>query len=224
VGYNAIAGGASVCITAGAFQTASGGISNNITSSGYGNTIGGGGGQNITGTAQYSFIGGGNNNSVSGSHSSAIGLTNTVSNGCSHIHGTGLTSSAGSTFYTNALSKTSGTFRISHPDPSKTATKYLQHSLVESPTRGDNIYRYEICAVGCAAILELPSYYKFLNENDQVWVTPKNHFGVGYGIVDETQSCVTFTTNADGEYNVLIIGTRKDIDAMNGFTGLEQFK
>jgi hypothetical protein len=114
------------------------------------------------------------------------------------------------------MSKTSGTFRINHPDPTKTATKYLQHSLVESPTRGDNIYRYVVCAVGCAASLQLPSYYKFLNENDQVWVTPKSHFGAGYGVVDATQSCVTFTTNADGEYNVLIIGTRKDIDAMNG--------
>ena len=72
--------------------------------------------------------------------------------------------------------------------------------------------------------LQLSHYYKFLNENDQVWVSPKNHFGSAYGIVDSCQSCVGITSNCDGEYNVLVIGTRKDIDAKNGFLGVEIWK
>jgi hypothetical protein len=106
----------------------------------------------------------------------------------------------------------------------KNATKYLNHSFVESPTRGDNIYRYKVTTCNFQASLALPDYYKFLNENDQVWVSPICHFGSGYGIVDSCQTCVSFTSNCDGDYNVLIIGTRKDEDAMLGWRGIETWK
>jgi hypothetical protein len=172
------------------------------------------------------FVGAGQTNTVSSKYSGILaGCGNTISTGdCSFIVGWGLTSSAGGTTYTRALSKTSGTFRISHPDPAKTATKYLQHSFVESPTRGDNIYRYKITTCNCQASLALPDYYKFLNENDQVWVNPVCHFGSAYGIIDSCQTCVTFTSNCDGDYNVLVIGTRKDEDAKDGFLGVETWK
>lgn len=176
-------------------------------------------------TGAFSFVGGGGANIVTGGKASILGgVSNTVSNYFSNIVGSFLTSSADCTTYTNALSKTSGTFRISHPDPSKTSTKYLQHSFVESPTRGDNIYRFKVETIGCNASLALPDYYKFLNGNDQVWISPKNHFGSAYGVIDSTQSCVSITSNCDGEYNVLVIGTRKDIDAKNGFLGVEVWK
>jgi hypothetical protein len=221
--YNFIGGGISNSIS-GQY------LSRNVIVGGLNNRMCGSGGAEDFG---LNFIGGGGNNIIcvnglaSTNYSGILGgdgnLINS-SNNNTFIIGSNLTSSASCTTYTNALSKASGTFRINHPDPSKTATKYLQHSFVESPTRGDNIYRYVVCAVGCAASLKLPSYYKFLNENDQVWVTPKSHLGYGFGVVNEEQTNVDITTNADGEYNVLIIGTRKDIDAMNGFTGVEQFK
>ena len=140
------------------------------------------------------------------------------------IIGSQLTSGAACTTYTNALSKASGTFRISHPDPSKTNTKYLQHSFVESPTRGDNLYRCTFTTSNYSSSIELPSYYKFLNENTQIFISAVEHFGNAYGKVNAECSCIDFRSNCDGEYNVLIVGTRKDIDAKNGWTGVEVWK
>ena len=183
------------------------------------------GGFDVVASGNYSFVGGGQSVTASGYLSSILGgISNTVSHLKSIIIGSNLTSAAACTSYHNAISKTSGTFQISHPDPAKTATKYLQHSFVESPTRGDNIYRYKITTYNCQASLALPDYYKFLNENDQVWVSPVCHFGSAYGVVDPSQSCVTFTSNCDGDYNVLVIGTRKDKDAKDGFLGVEVWK
>ena len=86
------------------------------------------------------------------------------------------------------------------------------------------MYRYEICTEDCAASLELPNYFPFLNENTQVWVNPKNHLGSAYGIVNDNQSCINFTSNCDGMYDVLIIGTRCDRDAMHRWNGVERYK
>jgi hypothetical protein len=40
--------------------------------------------------------------------------------------------------------KTTNNFKINHPDPSKCETTQLWHTTVESPTRGDTLYRYDI--------------------------------------------------------------------------------
>ena len=125
---------------------------------------------------------------------------------------------------TNCITKVSGSFVMRHPDPAKYDTMDLYHNFVESPNEGDNFYRYQITAQNCSAVLQLPDYFKYLNKFPQVKVAPKNHFGNGYGVVDETLSCVTFTTNQDGEYNVLIIGTRKDEKAVGGWSGVERLK
>lgn len=216
-----------------------GGISNTITGvfDDYGwrssSVIVGGGGYggptqptgNCICTTMYSIIGGGGTNYICGCFSGILGgKNNQITHNCSFIVGQGLSSSANNQTKVNVLSKASGTFEISHPDPTKNATKYLNHSFVESPTRGDNIYRYKITTCNCQASLPLPDYYKFLNENDQVWVSPVCHFGSGYGIVDSCQTCVSFTSNCDGDYNVLIIGTRKDADAILGWRGIETWK
>ena len=142
----------------------------------------------------------------------------------SHIIGTNITASASNTTFVQGLSKTSGTFRISHPDPTKTNTHYLQHSFVESPTAGDNIYRYVVTVKDGVAEIELPDYFKFLNENPQVWVSAKNGFGIAYGITNEDLTKVIITANLDIDYNVLIIGTRKDKDAVKNWNGIEVVK
>jgi hypothetical protein len=171
----------------------------------------GGGFQNNT-TGCYGTIPGGKCNTISGNYSGGVGCF--------------LIGSANCTFYVNnlcvcgTLSKLSGSFKIPHPDPSKT-NKFLQHSFVEAPTAGENIYRYSMKTINCSASVELPEYYKFLNENDQVFITPKNHFGSAYGIVNQEQTCVSFCSNCDGEYNVLVIGTRKDKEAMNYWKGTD---
>jgi hypothetical protein len=120
------------------------------------------------------------------------------------------------------LSKSSGSFKIPHPDPIKAEQgKFLKHSFVESPTAGDNIYRFNVIAVNCSASIELPDYYKLLNSNDQVYVNAKKHLGYGFGVVNDEQTKVDITTNTDGEYNVLLIGTRKDKIALESWNGTE---
>lgn len=122
------------------------------------------------------------------------------------------------------LSKTAGSFQISHPDPAKTQIKDLWHSFVESPTAGDNLYRFEVEIENGTATIDLPDYYKHLNENDQVWVNAKNHFGRAYGVVNQEQTVLTVFADTDGEYNVLLIGTRKDEDAVKAWKGTERLK
>jgi hypothetical protein len=174
----------------------------------------------------YSTILGGYGNTTSCCFQVVYGCCNYAMGNFTNIFGCGIMGSSSCTTYFNnvcvcgTLSKMSGSFKIPHPDPSKT-NKFLQHSFVEAPTAGENIYRYTISTTNCSASIELPDYYKFLNENDQVFVTPKNHFGNAYGIVNQEQTCVSFCSNCDGDYNVLIIGTRKDMAAKKYWKGTE---
>ena len=55
-------------------------------------------------------------------------------------------------------------------------------------------------------------------------MTPKNHFGNAYGIVNDEQTCIDFTSDTDGEYIVLLIGTRKDKSAQYFWDGVERYK
>jgi len=109
------------------------------------------------------------------------------------------------------LSKTSGSFDIPHPDPAKEKQGWrLRHSFVESPSRGDNLYRWKVNVVKKAALITLPDYFKYLNENVQVWVSPYRHFGRAYAEVDAGLTKIMVRADADGEYNVLAVATRKD--------------
>jgi len=115
-------------------------------------------------------------------------------------------------------------FRIPHPDPSKPEGTFLKHSVIESPTAGDNLYRWTIEVKDGKAIIMLPDYYRFLNKNDMVLVFPKGHFGRAYGKLDEKQETLTVFANSDGEYNVLLIGTRKDQAATKYWQGVEVYE
>jgi hypothetical protein len=120
----------------------------------------------------------------------------------------------GNLFVAGALSKTSGTFDIKHPDPVKQADGWrLRHSFVESPTRGDNIYRFEVEVKNGEGKHDLPSYFQFLNENSQVWLSPVGHFGRALGKVNNETNQIDISADTDGLYNALVIGTRKDEDA-----------
>jgi hypothetical protein len=123
-----------------------------------------------------------------------------------------------------SLSKASGCFSISHPDPAKNATHNLQHAFVESPTEGDNIYRWQVQTTAGTNVITLPTYYRFLNKNDMVWVSPYRNFGSAYGEVTADQCCLIVCSNQDGCYNVLLIGTRKDEHAESAWTGPEVLK
>ncbi|MCD6193985.1 MAG: hypothetical protein J7L26_11040 [Candidatus Aminicenantes bacterium] len=117
---------------------------------------------------------------------------------------------------TGSISKGSGTFDIPHPDPAKKEAGWrLRHSFVESPTAGDNLYRYQVKVVGGQAVIKLPEYFKYLNENPQGWVSPVDVLGVARIEVDLEEARIYATV--DGTYNVLIIGTRKDETAVRNW-------
>ena len=113
--------------------------------------------------------------------------------------------------YIGNLSKGGGSFLIPHPDPSKSEGSELYHSFVESPTAGDNLYRYKVKVKDGKATIKLPDYFEFLNENPQAWVTAVSV--LGYARAECTLKEVTIMASADGEYNVLVMGTRKDSTA-----------
>ena len=177
--------------------------------------------------SSHNAIGGGHNNQIRhcGSSNTIIGGAYNViclSNRSSVVGGYGLSVSS----YNNvtqfpAINKSSSSFKISHPDPEKYPYYDLVHKTVESPTAGDNIYRYEVETKDGQATIELPSYYKFLNENDQVWITPKDNFGNGYGEVNEKQTEINIKSDIDGKFYVLLIGTRKDELARRSWRGVE---
>lgn len=125
---------------------------------------------------------------------------------------------SGNTIIGGSITKGSGTFRIHNPTPDK--ENFLYHSFVESPNAGDNIYRWSIEIKNGFGIIELPDYYHHLNENNQIWVNGDDHFGIGYGKIVENN--LEIYSNNDGKYNVLLIGTRKDVIAVVNWKGVER--
>ena len=112
-----------------------------------------------------------------------------------------------------SLSKGSGSFVIPHPDPVKKEKGYkLKHCFVESPTAGDNIYRFECVANTDKQVvsIELPDYYNYLNHNTDLWINGIEHFGNAFGKINEEGTKLLITCEKAGKYKVLCIGTRKD--------------
>jgi hypothetical protein len=218
--YGAVGGGI-YSSASGYASTNLGGFSTCVTNS-YSSV--GGGLQNCA-TGEYGVVLGGQQALATGYVSASVGAHQAQALGSyTGLIGTDRQEYGGYSDFAYYISKDAGSFRINHPDPAKTDTHLLYHSFVESPTEGDNIYRYEIQTCDGKASLDLPSYYKFLNKNDQVWVTPVNHFGNAYGIIDQSQSCVSFCSDTDGKYMALIIGTRKDPHSQNYWNGAERIK
>ena len=124
--------------------------------------------------------------------------------------------------YGEELVKSAGAFSICHPDPEKYATSLLRHSFVESPTAGDNVYRYRVTIAGGTAELALPGYFKFLNKDVQVHLQSVGHLGSAYASVSDDLNKINFTSTVDGEYDVFVFGTRKDADALKFWKGAER--
>jgi hypothetical protein len=148
----------------------------------------------------------------------------TFSDNYATMYGLQNCSTAAQYTYLDAFTKVIGCFTRPHPDPAKKSTHTLSHNFVESPTEGENIYRYQVSTTNCQAIIELPSYYKFLNKNTITKVSPVDTFGTGYAVLDSAMDCVTFTSNCEGKYNILLIGTRKDPDAVRSWCGVEPYR
>ncbi len=213
-------------------------------------TVGGGSGNTVSG--EYSTIPGGINNSASGTASFAAGnMAQAVNNGAfvwadDLGGGTAFSSTLANQFSARATggvvfdlggaagTPTAGTFLIEGaltvtgakafdiPHPSKPGMR-LRHSCVESPTAGDNIYRFTVEVVDGKAELELPDYFPYLNGNIQAWANPASVFGFAQAIYDATSNEIRVIGSADGVYNILVIGTRIDALAQQAWaaTGVE---
>ena len=120
--------------------------------------------------------------------------------------------SGGPVSVNGAFSASSKQFVLPHPHPTKTATHDLRHTCIEGPTRGETLYRFSVTAkLGSeVVVVKLPDYWAFLNENPQVWVSGTDHLGRAFGSLDATLTTLSITCEKPGDYNVLLIGTRKD--------------
>lgn len=191
------------------------GASNSAIVGGYGNSIRCFSSQSAIGSGAYNVIGGNaGRNAIPGGYYAETSGTDAVAYGYYTVASINETAVYG-------LSKWTDNFHIEHPDPSKKDTHYLVHRTIESPSSGENIYRFQVNACNCQATLELPSYYKYLNCNDYISISPTNHFGSGYGVMSQDQSQIQICTNQDGLYDVFVIGTRKDIRALQHWIGIE---
>ena len=119
------------------------------------------------------------------------------------------------------------TFNMPHPDPVKLAKGYrLRHACVESPTRGETLYKYSIDTTSANEqfTINLPSYFTYLNDSYALaYISPTNilsmcYARVGYDNVNATAT-VQGVCQFPGNYNVLVIGTRDDQPAHDGFDG-----
>lgn len=137
-----------------------------------------------------------------------------------------------------ALTKGSGTFRIPHPDPAKTATHDLRHSFFESADRGGTLLRlfitllpddggamvedsegrrYAALSSHGRVIVTLPDWWRWLNERPQVLTSPYRHFGQSWGEVADDGATLTLHCQQPGAYHALVIATRKDPVAVAGW-------
>ena len=164
-------------------------------------------------SAGYRSVALGYNTSATGNHSVALGVSASTEN-----DNEGILGSTGD-FYTSKWKvpgsfTVSGTknFEIPHPKPEKSATHVIRHGAVESPTPGDTLYRWRVQASkdNDLITIDLPDYFIYLNKDVQIWVTGQGHFGNGYGELNRETEQREIHCQYEGEYNVLVIGTRND--------------
>jgi hypothetical protein len=171
----------------------------------------------INGSGQINFLT--STNQITTGFSSLMILNNTVFiDGTNNRVGINTSVPQADLDVNGTLSKTTGSFDIVHPDPVKAAEGYrLRHCFVESPTRGDNLYRWLLSTVNKEFVMPLPSYFQWLNEDAHCHVSPVDTFGFGRASVINGGTELLLKTTEDGLWNVLCIATRKDSDAKNYF-------
>jgi hypothetical protein len=132
------------------------------------------------------------------------------------------------------LSKATGTFRIDYPTAELAPTTDLVHSFVESPTAGENIYRFTwFYDERNPSPILLPDWFPLINnvggvkgvQTIQVWCNDVNGFGLAYGVYNVENNWIDMYSNTNGAtFNVLVIGTRIDADAVAAWGGVIQKK
>lgn len=105
-------------------------------------------------------------------------------------------------------------FRITDPTNDD---DWLVHSCYEGPVSGGTIYRYDVTTDNGTATLDLPHYFDALNKDVVVMCQANKHFGRAYAEV--VGNTLTVTSDQDGDYHLVIMGTRKDEQAIESWQG-----
>ena len=116
----------------------------------------------------------------------------------------------GEDFYVPTARGGPKTFIIPHPEYEG---KMLRHACLEAPTRGTNVYEYqiEVTEPNHTTTIPLPSYFKHINGRGRVYVS--GHGG-GYGKINKTLTAAIIETKGTGHFNVMVTGVRKDEEAL----------
>ena len=107
------------------------------------------------------------------------------------------------------------TFVIPHPEHEG---KMLRHACLEAPTRGTNVYEYQITTTEDNQTTEiaLPSYFKHINGRPRVYVYSGtgSQWGGSRGYMSDDHTKAFIETEKPGTYNVMVTGVRKDPEAV----------
>jgi N-acetylneuraminic acid mutarotase len=121
----------------------------------------------------------------------------------------------GEDFYISHARGGPKTFVIPHPEHEG---KMLRHACLEAPTRGTNVYEYQITTTedNQTTEIDLPSYFKHINGRARVYVSASEQNGWGdcRGAVNDELTTAIIETEKSGIYNVMITGVRKDPEAV----------
>ena len=107
------------------------------------------------------------------------------------------------------------TFIIPHPEHEG---KMLRHACLEAPTRGTNVYEYQITTTEDNQTTEiaLPSYFKHINARARVYVSAGKgkEWSGKQGKVNDELTGVVVKTEKPGIFNIMVTGVRKDPQAV----------
>jgi hypothetical protein len=132
------------------------------------------------------------------------------------VSSSGNTNIDGDLTCTGSITGDSKSFRINHPDPSKTDTHHLFHTSIEAPTAGTCHYEYKVY-VENSKIITLPSYFKYLIDQNSVkcHITPiGNMVMFCYNVLDD--ETIEIKTSSPTNVAVLVTGVRKNNSSWNG--------
>jgi hypothetical protein len=172
-------------------------------------------GQNTTATASQSTALG-QHADATGVNSNAIGHASAAAYTRAIALGNGVSASAANEIaiggssddvYIAGTLDVNGTKNFKIPHPTK-PDHWLRHSVVESDVGGANVYRRSVTTIGNAAVLDMPDWFAPLNKDVDIFIQANRHFGRAFAEVAGNQ--IRVTSDQDGEYKLLIIGTRQD--------------
>ena len=117
----------------------------------------------------------------------------------------------GEDFYVSHQRGGPKTFVIPHPEYEG---KMLRHACLEAPTRGTNVYEYQITTTedNQTTEIDLPSYFKHINGQPKVYVYSGagSQWGSSRGYMNDEHTKAIIETEKPGMYNVMVTGVRKD--------------